>query len=193
MVKLAGFEPAPGFPGAPLAQPRPSFGGTRTRKAHRASRDLTSPDTGPSEGGARMEAKHGEIKTAAPVVKSTPGSTLPNVARTTLRMKQTIEVNAGASHKNSPRHLAAAICFVMNFFRHATFRNQIFPNLAKCQRPRTRRCAYIRRHQLERGRSGNSAFKAAISPCPITWKPGKGSAGGSSTQRAADAGSVSRS
>src|SRR5262245_4163306 len=120
MVKLAGFEPAPGFPGAPLAQPRPSFGGTRTRRAHRASRDLTSPDTGPSEGGARVEVKRGEIKTAAPVVKIKPGSTLHNGARTTLRMKQTIEMDAGASHKNSPRHPAAGYLFRHDFFRHAT-------------------------------------------------------------------------
>src|SRR5262249_16276931 len=33
---------------------KPSFGGTRTRKAHRASRDLASPDTRPSEGSADM-------------------------------------------------------------------------------------------------------------------------------------------
>ena len=73
-----------------------------------------------------MEAKHGEIKTAAPVVKSTPGSTLPNVARTTLRMKQTIEVDAGASHKNSPRHLAVGYLFRNEFFSARNFSESNF-------------------------------------------------------------------
>src|SRR5262245_58615214 len=60
MVKLAGIEPASSGHSRRSAtelQPRPSFGGTRTRRAHRASRDLTSPDTGPSEGGRASRGK----------------------------------------------------------------------------------------------------------------------------------------
>jgi hypothetical protein len=39
--------------------------------------------------------------------------------RTTMRMKQTIGMDAGASHKNSPQRLAAGYLFREEFFPHA--------------------------------------------------------------------------
>src|SRR5262245_21924490 len=94
-----------------------SFGGTRTRRAHRASRDLTSPDPRPSESGRADRRK--------------------------------------ARRKNDRcdryRDLTGDAC--------ARGNEPVRRVSKKRQRPRTRRCAYIRRHQLDRGRLSDGALQ----------------------------------